>query len=46
MLGGIVENDLLGKNRAYIPGQRFERIPGGEIEGLNWTEMFLLARRV
>ncbi len=46
MLGGIVENDSLGVNRAYTPGQRFERIPGGEIESLNWAEMFLLVRRV
>ncbi len=40
MLWGIVANDSLGVNRSYIPRLRFERIPGGEIEGLNWTEMF------
>ncbi len=46
VLWGIVANDSLGVNRACIPRLRFERIPGGEIEGLNWTEMFLLVRRV
>ncbi len=46
MLGGFAANDSLGVNRAYIPRLRFEGIPGGEIEGLNWTEMFLLVRRV
>ncbi len=46
VMGGIVANDSLGMNRAYISRLWFERIPGGEIEGLNWTEMFLLVRRV
>ncbi len=46
MLGGIVANDSLGVNRAYIPGLWFEHIPGGEMEGLNWTNMFLLMRGI
>ncbi len=34
----------LGVNRAYIHRKGLERIPGGKIEGLNWTKMFLLVR--
>ncbi len=38
MLGEFAANDSLGVNRARIPRLRFERIPRGEIESLNWIK--------